>query len=341
MSNLQIIDSGVSVVICCYNSSKVLPKTLEHLSMQIVSDSMNWEVVVIDNASTDETAETAIRLWKEYGSPTELSVFQESTPGLSAARKLGTLKSRYETLIFCDDDNWLCDSYVSKAYEIMKESSISVCGGEGNAVSDVPLPDWFKKNQRSFAVGPQANETGSINAYPYGAGMVLRTSVLQKVYQLGFESQLSDRKGKQLSSGGDGEISEWMAIIGAGNWYFDSALKFDHYIDPERLSLSYLNRLNVGFGQMTPVIRLYKKCRSRDCPDSFKRFHLLCCAKTAMSLLIAPIRNLKSGNVRLVMRQQTAQLIWLLRNRKRFIESGIAIRAMHKTAKQISALPAS
>ena len=46
---------AISVVICCHNSAAVLPPTLMHLAAQIVDPSVQWEVVVIDNASTDDT----------------------------------------------------------------------------------------------------------------------------------------------------------------------------------------------------------------------------------------------------------------------------------------------
>jgi len=54
---------GVSVIICCYNSVKRLPVTLAHLKSQVVFGQIPWEVIVIDNASTDRTAEVA----KNYG----------------------------------------------------------------------------------------------------------------------------------------------------------------------------------------------------------------------------------------------------------------------------------
>ena len=47
---------GVSIVICCHNSAKLLPRTLEHLRAQEVDSTIPWEVIVVDNASTDNTA---------------------------------------------------------------------------------------------------------------------------------------------------------------------------------------------------------------------------------------------------------------------------------------------
>jgi GT2 family glycosyltransferase len=45
--------AGVSVVVCCHNSASRLPTTLHHLAAQEVPRDLGWEVIVVDNASTD------------------------------------------------------------------------------------------------------------------------------------------------------------------------------------------------------------------------------------------------------------------------------------------------
>jgi glycosyltransferase involved in cell wall biosynthesis len=50
---------GVSIVACFYNSEKRFGKVLEHFDKQKVADSVKWEIVIVDNASTDNTSEKA------------------------------------------------------------------------------------------------------------------------------------------------------------------------------------------------------------------------------------------------------------------------------------------
>jgi len=126
-------------------------------------------------------------------------------------------------------------------------------------VKSLPAEGWVSWRQ----IGPQANESGPISSYPYGAGVVLRTAILRKAYGLGFKSLLSDRKGNTLSSGGDGEIAEWLAILDTGNWYYNSELQFFHFIETPRLNKTYLYRLSNGFGQMTPILRIYQRFRAQ------------------------------------------------------------------------------
>jgi uncharacterized protein (DUF1919 family) len=41
--------NGVSIIICCYNSEKLLPETLKHISMQKVDNDLRWEVIIVNN----------------------------------------------------------------------------------------------------------------------------------------------------------------------------------------------------------------------------------------------------------------------------------------------------
>jgi hypothetical protein len=52
----RVPNSRVSVVICCHNSETLLPTTITHLKNQHVDGDLKWEALVIDNASTDNTA---------------------------------------------------------------------------------------------------------------------------------------------------------------------------------------------------------------------------------------------------------------------------------------------
>ncbi len=53
---------NVSIVICCYNSAHRLPETIRHLLAQEIPEGLLWEVIVVDNACTDNTAQVKTRL---------------------------------------------------------------------------------------------------------------------------------------------------------------------------------------------------------------------------------------------------------------------------------------
>ena len=321
---------GVSVVVCCYNSELVLPKTLLHLSQQQVPESLNWEVIVVDNASTDQTSAIAKKIWDELGNSTSMQIVLEKTPGLSAARRKGTLSARFDTLIFCDDDNWLASDYVNIAATLMEDDRIGVAGGIGRAVSSVALPDWFATHQRSYAVGPPTNKTGFVKSCVYGAGMVLRTQTLKSAYEAGFESLLSDRKGGELSSGGDSEICEWCHIIGGRNWFYSNELKFKHFIQPNRLTKEYLKKLKRGFGQMYDILRLYRKKRegSLSAISQSWLWRLIQTACIVPALVLFGKRLGQNSWTALVMKEH---LKWLIQNRKQHHDALTAIKKMYNS----------
>ena len=57
---------GVSVIVCCYNSAERLPETLKYLSMQNVPENMPWEIIIVDNNSTDSTNDVAMEIWNGF-----------------------------------------------------------------------------------------------------------------------------------------------------------------------------------------------------------------------------------------------------------------------------------
>ena len=258
---MQEYNKGISVIICCYNSAERLPQTLRHLGLQRFKENIPWEIIVVNNCSTDNSVKVVHEIWSQYESVTSLQIIEEILPGLSAARKAGITAAKYEYLIFCDDDNWLCEHYVSTAYSVMEmHPEVGLAGGFGKAVCEISPPDWFEAKKGGYAVSDGSEITGDItsNGHLCGAGMVLRKSVIESFYKAGFQSLLTDRNGAVLSSGGDAEISKWHILAGYKLWN-DAALQFSHYIPKERLTEAYVTRLWAGFKASAPIEIAYNR----------------------------------------------------------------------------------
>lgn len=240
---------GITVIICCYNSIARISKTLEFLSHQLVKESISWEIILVDNASSDNTADYAMSEWRKYNCRTDFFVVKQDIPGLNNARKMGIDCAKYDFIIFCDDDNWLFEDYIERAFEIMDSNpEIGVLGGQGIAETEIAPPEWL--DLTIFATGPQSKVSGDITTTRttvYGAGSIFRKSVLVDLKNNGFTTYLTDRKGSTLSSGGDAELCWAVSLAGYKIWY-DENLKFYHFISKDRLSFKYVKRMEFGNG---------------------------------------------------------------------------------------------
>ena len=255
--------TGISVVLCCYNSAKRLQKVLYHLSMQDIYNEILWEIILVNNNSTDDTVLVAQSEWRRLQSKVPFKIVDENQPGLSFARLKGVREAAFDTIIFCDDDNWLHKDYIATVYLLMRNSeNIGIAGGMSVAHIDTAKPSWFHNYENVFAVGKQLPTTGYANKRGYltGAGMVMRKQVFDQLGTIGFYSILSDRKGNELSSGGDSEICLLAMQLGY-DLYYDERLQFTHYITANRLQWKYcVEMITKGFAHPQIYYAMYDYC---------------------------------------------------------------------------------
>lgn len=256
----MIKPEGISVIICCYNSANRITPTLEHLFLQKIELDLHWEIIVVDNNCKDNTNEIASSLLATY-SPVPSKVVSQPIPGLMNAREMGIEQSTFNCLLFVDDDNSLCNNYVSSIYNALRNNpSYGMIGGKGIPVIEGNTPDWFTELSHCFAVGHQGTshedeltETDDL----YGAGMIIRYEAIYKIKNAGFQSLLVGRKGASLSSGEDSEIAWAIKMAGYKIGYI-SSLTFDHHLPQGRLNWEYMKKLFFHFGQAKPRLDLYR-----------------------------------------------------------------------------------
>lgn len=258
---------GISVIVCCYNSAKRLPETLRHLSKQEGLENKPWEIVLVDNNSTDSTSSLAKQLWLEYDCDVDLIIIEEKKPGLSHARNKGISASSYDLLVFCDDDNWLESNYLIEASKVfLLNENIGAAGGWCDAVFEAEEPVWFTTFQENFAVGKPMEKSGyciNSNSYLYGAGLCIRKKVLNHLLSVNFRNLLDDRKGNKLSSGGDLELVYAIRIIGY-SVYFSETMSFKHYMPKSRMTWNYLMQLRKAMISSNFILEVYVDCVSNN-----------------------------------------------------------------------------
>jgi glycosyltransferase involved in cell wall biosynthesis len=254
------MNKGISVIVCCYNSAERLPETIRHIALQKIDDTILWELIIVNNASTDNTETIAKVEWEKYTElKTTFSIVYEAQHGLTCARKKGVSVAQYEYVLFCDDDNWLRNDYLQNAFNIMESNPrIGALGGQSEAVSDIDFPDWFEDFKSGYVIGQQAPKSGDISyrGYLWGAGMMIRLNLLINVFDPKYPMLLVDRKGTELSSGGDSEIAERILLMGYRLFYSED-LYFKHFIPANRLIWNYKKKMFKGFDQAWSKLNKY------------------------------------------------------------------------------------
>jgi glycosyltransferase involved in cell wall biosynthesis len=238
-----------SIIICCYNSSSRLAPTLEHLANQKI-EGLDCELLIVDNNCSDDTVDIAHEVWFKNVSPFPLKFVKESNPGLSNARKAGVMEAQGEIIVFCDDDNWLDQNYLKIAFDLFqKDNKIFGACGFCEPVAEIPLPDWFNQYAPFYACGlPQLYDNQLLTLR--GAGMIVRAKILRALYSEGISHFTSGRKGADLTSGEDDEISFWLKGVGGKLVYYES-LQIKHFMEERRLTVEYRDRLVKGIMKST------------------------------------------------------------------------------------------
>jgi hypothetical protein len=125
----------------------------------------------------------------------------------------------------------------------------------------------------------QSLESEKINSrgYVWGSGMVVRTKDILNLYNAGFGSLLSGRKGTALNAGDDSEICKWYLLV-KKDLFFSEELLFKHFIEPFRLTKEYYKKLSKGFMLSGKIINQYDfilfLLRKKDKSSFFNMFSL-------------------------------------------------------------------
>ncbi|MCH6236504.1 glycosyltransferase [Cognataquiflexum rubidum] len=277
---------GVSIIICTFNGCSKLQTTLEYISKLIFDGP--WELLVIDNNSTDGTFEFLQEQSKKLCF--DHTILSCPIPGKMFAFWEGIHHSKYDFILDCDDDNWLEIDYLKIGFSVMEQNpKIGALGGKGQPVSTIDLPNWFQQYFKVYAVGAQGKSIGDlgISGELYGAGTFFRKKPLLEWNFTGLTNFLTCRKGDTLSSGGDTELCEILKLKEYEIWYSDD-LKFKHFIAPEKLTIQYLLRLKKGIATSFPILEAYR----RQSKKTTLNFHLSLFRLFAITAKSAALSNI-------------------------------------------------
>lgn len=251
--------SGVSLVICCHNSAGRLPETLRHIAAQQVPADISWEVLIVDNASTDDTAAVAQRCWPSPA-PASMRIVRELKLGLANARFRSYSEARFDLISFIDDDNWVGPTWVANVIRFFEAHPEAVAvGGPSRGAFETSPPGWFSEISPFFALGVP-HEPGDITdqkgTWLWGAGMSVRREKGLELLRGGFHILLCGGDEFSIKTGEDTELCFGLRALG-GRLFFDSSFEIEHFMPSSRLTWPNALKLMHAMGEASPILELY------------------------------------------------------------------------------------
>ncbi|QDU56901.1 glycosyltransferase [Aeoliella mucimassa] len=231
----------ISVITCTYNGAWCLDRTIAALGLQSLPVEQ-WELVVVDNASKDNSAEVALEAIKAAG--IQGRVLHEAQPGKSYAlqKAFREIEGRYFCVV--DDDNLLDADYLESAVQFMDQNAnIGMIGGK-------VLPEFEQEDVDLDAISPWASGMLAVRDFgdevvmgkaPIGAGMVGRTQLMQGIYQH-IGTRLPDRIGDGPGCCEDLEKTAVARMLGWEVAYVPM-LQLTHVIPAKRLDVNYIESI--------------------------------------------------------------------------------------------------
>ncbi len=235
----------VSVVIATFDRVRLLQDSLGALASQEVPRSLEWEIVVVDNNSSDATAQVVAGFSTTTSIPVRY-VF-EARQGLSHARNRGIQEARGSILAFSDDDVIPAPDWVARVAATIARWNADGVGGRILPRWETPPPPWLIENWRLLRrLSIMDFEGSGLLALPlkrqpqvWGANMAFRRELLERVG--GFDPRRG-MIGRRLFRGEESDLIDRALALGSRIAY-DGALTVYHRIGSDRMQKDYFRRL--------------------------------------------------------------------------------------------------
>jgi glycosyltransferase involved in cell wall biosynthesis len=247
-----------TVAIPTYNGASRLPKLLDKLRQQKGLGQISWEIIVIDNNSTDDTAQLVANYQTNGFFALPLRYCFETQQGLAFARQRAIQEAKGTFVGFLDDDNLPTPDWIAAAYAFgQAHPHAGAYSGQIHGEFEVEPPQDFEKIQAFLAIRehgdqPQLFEPENLRLPP-GAGLVVRKRAWFESVPI--HPVLVGRVGKTKVAGDDYEVLLYMHKAGWEIWYHPG-LHIYHQIPRWRLERDYLLSIARGCGLATCQLRM-------------------------------------------------------------------------------------
>src|SRR5262245_13027494 len=230
----------ISIVVCTRNRAAMLRGALASLYDLETDDIFSYEIVVIDNGSTDDTQQVATNAASESRAP--LRYIPEPSKGIVPARNRGIREARGRWIAFFDDDQLADHRWLAELVRGARGKNVRVVGGSVH----LKLPEGCTRRLHATVRMLLGEAKLSDQPRPYGGrltpgcgNLMIERGVFERVGV--FERTVSGR-------GEDTDLFSRIERAGISAWYLPSAIV--HHLTPaERLADDYILKLARGVGE--------------------------------------------------------------------------------------------
>jgi glycosyltransferase involved in cell wall biosynthesis len=225
----------VSIAICTYNNVRKLEAVLESLRGLICSPALRYEVLVVDNNSSDETKGVVERCQGTWGQ--RLRYVFEGAQGLSHARNRALKEAAGDIVSYIDDDVRVDPGWLSAVATAFEEYSAAVVGGKSYLIYPSRRPAWLPDEYESLLskldYGDQV--IVGLDRDLFGLNFSVRKELAVQLG--GFDTSLG-RCRRALGSGEESDLLRRIRETG-GLAVYEPRAVVGHVVSPERMTVRW------------------------------------------------------------------------------------------------------
>lgn len=228
----------ITVILCTFNRCQLLAKALNSVAHSTLPDAVDWEVLVVDNNSSDQTPDVINSFRLQY--PGRFRYLFEAQPGKSHALNAGVREARGNLLAFIDDDVVVEPTWLQNLTAAFNDGKWAGAGGRILPENTFSPPPWVPVQNR-YALAPLALfspdlAAGPLAEAPFGANMAFQKWVFEKYG--GFRTDLGPQPGENPQKSEDSEFGHRLLTAGEQLRYEPSAVVY-HGVPENRVQKKY------------------------------------------------------------------------------------------------------
>ncbi len=225
----------ITVLICTRDRSESLRQTLGSLLIPSNLETKDWEVLVVDNGSKDDTHRVCQEAGERY--PSHFRYLQETQPGKSRALNTGIASALGEVIAMTDDDVTVAPDYIRGIRTVFTEYHVDAAQGRVYLDCEGGYPKWMDREMALlFGAHDFGDKILEWKRHLAGGNMVVRASIIPKIG--GFRTDLGPGGG----GAGGAEDSEFAERIQGAQLHvvYAPLITVYHHLPRERLTKVYM-----------------------------------------------------------------------------------------------------